>query len=125
MIWIKLIMLFAVFALSICIGIMISKKFSNRVRELKDMKNALNMFETKIKFTYESVPTIFEEISRNIPNSMGDIFKRASRKMDLQSAGDAWLEAIDEKETNLLEEDKSVLINLRKTFRKNRFGRAD
>lgn len=118
-------MLFAVFALSICIGIMISKKFSNRVRELKDMKNALNMFETKIKFTYESVPTIFEEISRNIPNSMGDIFKRASRKMDLQSAGDAWLEAIDEKETNLLEEDKSVLINLRKTFRKNRFGRAD
>ncbi len=120
MVFVKLIILFGIFVLSIYIGIVMSKKFANRVQELKDMKNALSMFETKIKFTYEAVPDIFEEINDKIPNSIGQVFFIASKKMKEQSAGDAWIEAINETETNLLKEDIEIIKKLRKTFRENR-----
>ena len=119
MVFIKLFILLFVFGSSLSIGILISKKYADRVKELKDMKNALNMFETKINFTYESVPEIFEEISQKIPNQIGNIFQNASLQMKTKSAGEAWIEAIEKTESNLNAEDKNVLKNLRKTFRTN------
>ena len=56
MFFIKLFILFLIFLSSLKAGKIIAKKYSNRVDELKEMKNALNMFLTKIKFTYESIP---------------------------------------------------------------------
>lgn len=125
MVFIKLFILLFVFGSSLSIGILISKKYADRVKELKDMKNALNMFETKINFTYESVPEIFEEISQKIPNQIGNIFQNASLQMKTKSAGEAWIEAIEKTESNLNAEDKNVLKNLRKTFRKNRYRRTN
>ena len=51
------------------IGILISKKYTNRVKDLKEMKKGLNFFEEKIKFTYEPIPDVFEDISKNAVNS--------------------------------------------------------
>lgn len=39
------------------------KKYAYRVKELQEMKNALNIFMTKIKFTYEPIPSTFMYIS--------------------------------------------------------------
>ena len=52
-----------------------SKKYSNRLRDLKEMRKALNFFEEKIKFTYEPVPDVFEEISHKIKENIGEIFQ--------------------------------------------------
>ena len=52
------------------IGILISKKYASRVRELKEFKNGLNMFKTKIKFTYEPIPEIFGEIAGSLNYSI-------------------------------------------------------
>lgn len=125
MIFIKLLILLFVFGSSLSIGILIAKRYSDRVKELKDMKNALNMFETKIKFTYESVPEIFEEISQKIPNQIGNIFQNASLQMKKISAGEAWIESIENVESSLNVEDKNILKNLRKAFRKNRYRRTN
>lgn len=113
MFFIKLIILGLIFFFSLLIGKSIAKKYSDRVTQLKDMKNALNMFETKMKFTYESVPEIFEEISQKIKNSVGKIFNESSRRMKIKSAGEAWIDSIDEIETSFNDEDKSILKNLR------------
>ena len=53
MFFIKMFILILIFLASLQAGKIISKKFFSRVSELKDMKNALNMFLTKIRFTYE------------------------------------------------------------------------
>ena len=45
------------------------------------MKNALNLFKTKAKFTYEPIPTIFEEIAQNTSKNVGIIFQVAKEKM--------------------------------------------
>lgn len=112
MFFIKVFILFLIFLGSLKAGKIIAKKYSNRVTELKEMKNALNMFLTKIKFTYESVPETFSEIGNNINGNIGKIFKTASENMKEKSAGEAWEEVMDKVETNLTDEDKSIIKNL-------------
>ena len=94
------------------IGMLISKKYEERVYELKEFKNALNMFKAKVKFTYAPIPEIFEEISKNINSRPGKIFKLASINMKLLTAGDAWNMAIDSNILEINEEDKRVLKDL-------------
>ena len=45
---IKYILLFIIFLLSTAIGMSIAKTYENRVKELKEFKNILNMIKTKI-----------------------------------------------------------------------------
>lgn len=118
MIFIKFFILVLVFGSSLAIGILIANRYSSRVKELKEMKNALNMFETKIKFTYESVPEIFDEISNQVVGNIGNIFKVACEKMKDISAGEAWRESIDTQTSNMNTEDKDVLKNLGKLLGK-------
>lgn len=119
MIVIKFLILVLVFASSLYIGFLIAKKYKNRVKELKDMKNALNMFETKIKFTYASIPEIFEEISKQFTEeTIGNIFKTASILMKDKTAGEAWSEGIDIVSSNMTLEDKTILKNLGKLLGK-------
>ena len=124
MFFIKVFMLMLIFLASLKAGKIISKKYSNRVMELKEMKNALNMFLTKIKFTYESVPESFKQISENINGSIGKIFKDAAEGMKENSAGDAWDNSVDKIETSLTKEDKDIIKGLRKNARKNRLRRT-
>ena len=60
--------------LIICMGIgfNISAKYTSRVNGLKKMLRALNIFEEKIKFTYEPIPNIFEELGDNFSNSKNE-----------------------------------------------------
>ena len=52
----KIGLLSILFCTSTFIGILISKKYSNRLNILKNLKNALNMFEVKINFSFETIP---------------------------------------------------------------------
>ena len=102
------------------IGILISKKYLNRVKDLKEMKNALNMFSTKIKFTYEPIPQTFKEISQKTKPNISNIFKSVCKKMNTENAGKAWEEALEESSTNMTKEDIEVLKNL-----SNLLGKVD
>lgn len=112
MIIIKFCLLLLIFSASMLIGIAISKKYCNREKELKEMKNALNMFETKIRFTYESIPEIFPEIVEKIEGNIGKIFENARRKMEEMPAGEAWDESIENTENNLTQEDRKIIKGL-------------
>lgn len=111
---IKIFILFIVFALSNYIGKMIASKYKYRLEELKEMKNALNIFKTKIKFTYEPIPEIFDEISKNSTHNIGNIFRKAKEQMKSKTAGESWKKAIEESENNLKDEDKNTLEMLSK-----------
>ena len=124
---IKCLTLILILSSTTYIGILISKKYLNRVKDLKEMKNALNMFSTKIKFTYEPIPQTFKEISQKTNPNISNIFKNVCEKMDNQNAGKAleealeeWLEALTMESTNFTKEDIGVLKNL-----SNLLGKVD
>ncbi len=102
------------------IGYLISKKYANREKELKEMKSALNIFITKIKYTYEPIPKIFEEISQKIKDNrnVSNIFKVASRNMAECEAGEAWNRSLENVNTNMKSEDINVLKGLSKLLGK-------
>ncbi len=115
---IKGIMLMAIALAFALLGILLSCKYKNRVKDLKELKKGINIFETKIKYTYEPVPEIFNEISRNVTENISNVFKVASIKMKNISAGTAWNEALDEVYTNLNKEDIEVAKELGKMLGK-------
>jgi stage III sporulation protein AB len=118
MLVIKYLILFLIFVLSNLIGKAIAKKYTYRLEELKEMKNALNMFKTKIEFTYEPIPEIFSEISKSTSKQTAKIFEMAKFEMENNSAEIAWQNAIEKSENNLKKEDKSTLKILSKMLRK-------
>ena len=111
---IKYCMLFLVFILSNVIGNNIAKGYMLRLEELEEIKNALNIFKTKIKFTYEPIPEIFEEISKNSSKNISNLFFNAKDKMKVKSTDIAWEEAVDELKSNLKIEDKQTIKTLSK-----------
>ena len=111
---IKYCMLFFVFILSVLIGKYISQKYKYRLEELEEIKNALNIFKSKIKFTYEPIPEIFKQISISLNSKIGKIFQIASNNMKIGAAGEAWSMAVDTDILNINAEDRTVLKNLSK-----------
>ena len=111
---IKYIMLFLIFISANLIGKIIAKKYTDRLQELEEMKNALNIFKSKIKFTYQPIPEIFEEISNNSNLNIANIFKSSRENMENLSAEEAWIKAIEESKNNLTKEDKNTLKMLSK-----------
>ena len=122
---IKYILFVFIFLASIAIGRLLSKKYVDRVNELKEMKNALNIFKSKIKFTYEPIGEVFYEISKTMKNNVGKIFETSMNKMKTNSAGIAWEKAVDESKNNLTDEDKQTIKMLSKLLRTNRYWRAN
>ena len=118
MILIKYIFLGAILLGTSFIGVLMSKKYSNRLRDLKEMRKALNFFEEKIKFTYEPVPDVFDEISCKVNENIGNIFKEASISMNNESAGVAFENAIENSNTNFTKEDKDIIKGLAKMLGK-------
>ena len=109
MIILKYTMLSMLLFISSYIGILMSKKYQYRVKELKEIKTSLSIFMTKIKLTYESIPQIFKELAKetNTENiNIRNIFKKASEKMKEENAGEAWRDALKQTSTNLKKEDK-------------------
>ena len=95
-----------------------SKKYSNRLKDLKEMRKAFNFFEEKIKFTYEPIPDVFEEISHKVQDNIGGIFRNSSKSMENESAGVAWEKAVDESNNNFTKEDKDIIKGLAKMLGK-------
>ena len=79
---IKYFMLLLIFISSSLIGRFIGKKYSYRLEELEEMKNILNVFKSKIRFTYEPIPQIFKEIANNAKENIGQIFEKAREKYE-------------------------------------------
>ena len=103
---IKYIMLLILWISMSLIGKIIAKKYSYRVEELEEMKNALNIFKNKIKFTYSPIGEIFEEISQNTSiKNIANIFTQAKNNMNNQTASEAWDKSLEEINTNMKEED--------------------
>lgn len=116
---IKYCMLFLLFLASCLIGKYISQKYKFRLNELEEMKSCLNIFKSKIKFTYEPIPEIFTEIAENSNKNISKLFINSREKMKNSTATIAWEKAVDEYQGYLKNEDKQVIKTLSKLLRYN------
>ena len=119
MLILKVFILFGIIGISAQIGIMKSKTYKYRLEELQEIKNSLNIFKTKIKFTYEPIPEIFENIANNTENKkIGEMFRKSAEDMNFLSAGEAFNKNVDQSETYLVDEDKKAVKTLSKLLGK-------
>ena len=115
---IKYISLLGVFCISFYIGNCISKKYILRLTELKDLKNALNIIESKIRYTYEPLSDIFIQTSKMVSKNISQIFVQASENMKKVNAEEAWNKSIETNVTNLNLEDLESVQNFGKMLGK-------
>ena len=111
--------LLVIWIASTSIGILASKKYSNRAHNLKEIKNSLNILESKIKFTYEPLPEIFNQISKNMQSNVAEIFKIAKEKMEEITVEEAWEQAVISCNLDLNKEDVSIISGLGRLLRQN------
>lgn len=117
---VKLILLIVVFCTSTIIGFLISKKYTNRLQILKDLKNALNIFEIKVNFSCDTISETFEEISEKIKGTTGKIFSDTVKNLNNMMPSEAWEDALQRNSENLKQEDINSLKPLGKLL-----GRTD
>ena len=111
---VKYILLIAIFGLSTGIGILISKSYENRVIELKEFKNILNIMKTKIKFTYEPLAEIFKQISKDNQTNVEKIFDQMANQITYYPTKDVWKNCIQDADISIKQEDKDILKRLGK-----------
>ena len=115
MIVIKFLSVCLITVISTVIGVLYSKKYTNRVKDLEEIQKALNIFSTQIGFTYEPIPQVFKQIGKNINNNIGTVFCNASDYMQTLNADMAWEKAwTEEKNTNFLKSDLDIILGLSK-----------
>lgn len=118
MLFVRIIIYSGIFLTCSIIGILKSRRYIDRINELREFKNALNIFKTKINFTYEPIPEIFNQISESMETNISGIFRKASYNMNFKPAGEAWNIAMDTDILNISSEDKTILKNLGKLLGK-------
>lgn len=115
---IKNIVLILILLICTYLGMNKSKSFHKREIELKKLKNALNIFKTKISYTYETIGEIFNEISKLEYQDEDNIFKESFELLDKEGLGTAWDKAVAQSKSYINEEDKEILKMLGKTLGK-------
>ena len=111
---IKYILLVAIFGLSTAIGLVISKTYENRVVELKEFKNILNIMKTKIKFTYEPLAEILKQIANNNDTNVEKIFGQMANQITYYQTREVWGNCIQDADISINQEDKDILKRLGK-----------
>lgn len=93
------------------LGVLISKKYSLRVNELQELITGLEIFETRLNYTYDTIPDAFDFIHRHLKSDVRNIFKNVSNDLNKSnevSAGDTFMKVVDEEKSFLALTDEDV-----------------
>lgn len=114
----KIIILTVIMGMCTALGLMKANRYKFRVIDLQEMKKALNLATTKMRYTYEPLPDLFYEISKDLNENISNIFKKSHEYMEDLSAGQAWEKAVDESTYNFTKEDINIIKGLSKLLGK-------
>lgn len=114
---IKFCSLFLIVLLSSFIGYLVSNKYNYRVKELEDIISALDLLETRVKYTYDTICDSFEFVAENMKTKVYRVFMISAaviKENKSMSAGDAFRKTLDEEATflNLEKEDIEIFKGL-------------
>lgn len=113
----KTFLIIMVFFISSFIGYLLANRYSARVSEINDILLALEIFETKIKYTYDSLSTVFFYIADNLKTKIYRIFFITAEELNENkndSAGNIFKNVVEEEKIflSLKKEDIEILKEL-------------
>lgn len=92
------------------IGILLSKRYVLRLEELEEFKNDFQIIENKIRYTYETLEEIFNEIAEISSFAIGKFFKNVAYNLKKEGTEKAWNNEINKIDSiSLTKEDKTAL----------------
>lgn len=101
---VKFVLLLSILVVSTFLGYWISNRYSYRVKELQQLITALELFETRINYTYDTIPDCFRYIATYIDGSVGRVFSRTAELLENEndkSTGDCFKNIIDDERLSL------------------------
>ncbi len=110
---IKLLLLFVIVGLSTFIGVLISKKYSSRVDEIQELITALELLESRLNYTYDTLPDAFSFVGKHMRSSVKKIFEISSQKLQMEksfSASEVFESTIEEEKIFLSLNDNDIEI---------------
>lgn len=114
---IKILGLLLIVGLSSFIGILIANRYNMRVKELEDLISALELLETRVKYTYDTIVDSFAFVADNMKTKAYRIFMITAASLDESknmSAGEVFREVADSEGNflDLIKDDIEVLKGL-------------
>lgn len=114
---IKVISLVAIAIVSTFVGILISKKYSNRVSEIQDVITGLELLEGRLNYTYDTIPDAFKFIAKHMKTNVKRIFEISSQKLFCEknfTASEVFEATVDEEKNflSLNSDDTEVIKGL-------------
>ena len=111
----RYVFLISILAGSTSIGFLLSRGYSDRLKELNDLSNLINILKNKIKFTHKPLGEILEEISSiRKDTKISQKFSKTGQKLENKKVEEAWNEAISEEKfyLNLRSDDIELMRTL-------------
>lgn len=121
MLWIKIAACIMIFIPSTIIGIMIGKKYSNRVENITSMINCLLILDTEIIHLSNPINVAFKNVHERSNNKVSNIFLNTiqnlnqDRNSNLYNAFKNTL-IIERSNYNFTKEDEKILLSLAKVI---------
>lgn len=117
LLFLKFILIVLVFVISTFVGYALAGRYKMRVAEINDFMKALEMLETKIKYTYDSLGTSFLYIADNLKTKVYRIFYITAEIINENknlSAGDCYRQVVDDEKIflSLNKEDIEIIKEL-------------
>ncbi|WP_188453684.1 stage III sporulation protein SpoIIIAB [Virgibacillus oceani] len=107
------------------IGFEISKRLNNRPKQIRQLKNALQILEAEILYSQLSLKDAFETIASQIPQPSQSFFKSLSDGMQKSGTdlSNLWKKRIDKfmKESALGNNEKEILLQFGQTLGQHDF----
>lgn len=107
-----------IFGVSTSIGVLLAKKYENRVDELKDFKSAFIILKTKMKYTYLPLKEIFKDIVNCTNGKTKEVFEKSCQYIDNEDSTNSWNKAIQNTVLNITKEDKNAIMQFGKMLGK-------
>ena len=102
----KIVLFTMVLAMCSFLGIIKANRFKLRVIDLCEMKKALNLIITKMRYTYEPLPELFKEVSKELNKNIAHTY------MNELNAKEAWEKSVGESSSNFTNEDINIIKGL-------------
>lgn len=114
MVYIKVFLIVSIIFICFILGNKKANSFKEREMELKNIKDAFQIFINKIEYTYSPIAEIFEEISKIVYQDKSNIFQdtiNLLKENRQKSISNCFYEAV-EKSTNFFHEDDKEIIKM-------------
>lgn len=102
-------------------GLLLASNYSNRPRELRQLRHALDLLETEVSFALSALPQAMDTVAGQIEGICSLLFRKTAERLksgDAYFAGEAWCDVAKEvyASSSFCQPDLEVMLTFGKTL---------